>query len=149
MINAVQNTTTWADMTLGTINHLSLTVSDRQKSEPFYDRILQFMGYQQVEKNEEFIMWWKEDAGAILIYNSRQDSPHKTHDRYSPGLHHLAFNAESREQVDKLYQIVLNVGATVLDSPAEYNQYAPGYYAFYFADPDGIKLEFVHMPNLP
>jgi hypothetical protein len=34
-------------MALGTINHLSLTVSDRSSSEPFYDQILQFMGYQQ------------------------------------------------------------------------------------------------------
>ncbi|MUG92143.1 bleomycin resistance protein [Scytonema sp. UIC 10036] len=136
-------------MTLGTINHLSLTVSDRSLSEPFYDQILQFMGYQQVERNEEFTMWWQQNAGAILIYNSRPDSPNKIHDRYSPGLHHLAFNAESREQVDKLYQIVLDMGGTILDSPAEYNHYAPGYYAFFFADPDGIKLEFVHMPNLP
>ncbi|KAF3890552.1 MULTISPECIES: VOC family protein [Nostocales] len=136
-------------MTLGTINHLSLTVSDRTKSEPFYDQILQFMGYQKVEKNEYFTMWWLENGGAFLIYNSRPDSPNKTHDRYSPGLHHLAFNAESREEVDRLYQIVLALGGTILDSPAEYNHYAPGYYAFYFADPDSIKLEFVHMPNLP
>ncbi|GAA6615234.1 VOC family protein [Scytonema sp. NUACC26] len=136
-------------MALGTINHLSLTVSDRTISEPFYDQILQFMGYQKVEKNEEFTMWWLENAGAFLIYNSHPDSPNKTHDRYSPGLHHLAFNAGSREEVDKLYRIVLDLGAIVLDAPAEYNHYAPGYYAFYFADPDGIKLEFVHMPNLP
>lgn len=136
-------------MTLGTINHLSLTVSDRTKSEPFYDQILHFMGYQKVESNEDFIMWWLENVGAFLIYNSRPDSANKTHDRYSPGLHHLAFNAGSREEVDRLYQIVLDMGSTILDSPAEYNHYAPGYYAFYFADPDGIKLEFVHMPNLP
>jgi glyoxylase I family protein len=136
-------------MTLGTINHLSLTVRDHTKSEVFYDRILQFMGYQFLERNEEFSMWWQQNAGAILIYSSRPDSLNKIHDRYSPGLHHLAFNAESREQVDKLYQLVLEMNATVLDPPAEYNHYAPGYYAVYFADPDGIKLEFVHMPNIP
>ncbi|WP_238360936.1 hypothetical protein [Iningainema tapete] len=55
-------------MTLGTINHLSLTVSDRSLSEPFYDQILQFMGYHQVERHEEFTMWWQENAGAFLIY---------------------------------------------------------------------------------
>jgi hypothetical protein len=38
-------------MTLGSMNHLSRTVSDREKSESFYDQILKFMGYQQVEKN--------------------------------------------------------------------------------------------------
>ena len=135
-------------MTLGTLNHLFLTVSDREKSEPFYDVILKFMDYQQVEKNDQFIMWWSKDAGAILISAANPDSPNKVHDRYSPGLHHLAFSADNREQVDNLYKLILEIGATVLDSPAEYNQYAPGYYAVFFSDPDGIKLELVHMPNL-
>ena len=40
-------------------------------------------------------------------------------------------------------------GADVLDAPAEYPHYAPGYYAVFFADPDGLKLEFVHMPTPP
>ncbi len=136
-------------MTLGTINHLALTVSNVEKAEPFYNAILEFMGYQQVEKNNEFIMWWSKDAGAILISAANPDSPNKIHDRYSPGLHHLAFNADSREQVDNLYKLILEIGAIVIDPPAEYNQYAPGYYAVFFADPDSMKLELVHMPNLP
>lgn len=41
------------------------------------------------------------------------------------------------------------MNATILDRPAEYNHYAPGYYAIFFADPDGLKLELVHMPTLP
>ena len=136
-------------MILGTMNHLALTVSDLERSAVFYQVVLGFMGYQQVEKNDNFIMWWSKDAGAILIYAANPDSLNKVHDRYSPGLHHLAFNADSREQVDSLYQLILDIGATVLDSPAEYNHYAPGYYAVFFTDPDGIKLELVHMPNLP
>lgn len=136
-------------MPLGSMNHLSLTVSDRAQSEQFYDAILGFMGYQQVEKNEELTMWWHESAGAITISPANPNSPNKIHDRYSPGLHHFAFTAENREQVEDLHQLLLQLGETVLDPPAEYNQYAPGYYALYFADPDGIKLELVHMPNLP
>lgn len=108
-------------MTLGTLNHLSLTVSDVERSEPFYNAILEFMGYQQVEKNDEFIMWWSKDAGALLISGANPDSPDKVHDRYSPRLHHLAFNADSCEQVDNLYKLILDIGATVLDPPAQYN----------------------------
>lgn len=136
-------------MTFGSVNHLSLTVSSIEKSEPFYDSVLRFMGYQQVEKTDAFTMWWLENAVAILIYPANPNSDNKIHDRYSPGLHHLAFNADSREQVDNLYKLLVEMGATILDSPAEYNQYAPGYYAVFFADPDGIKLELVHMPNIP
>jgi hypothetical protein len=32
----------------------------------------------------------------------------------------------------------------VLDAPAEYPEYGRGYYAVFFADPDGLKLEAVH-----
>lgn len=135
-------------MTLGTLNHLAITVRSRAQSEPFYAAVLGFMGYQQVEKTNEFTMWWTEATGAILILEANPESPQQ-HDRYSPGLHHLAFNADSRSQVDQLHQLILDLGATVLDPPAEYNHYAPGYYAVFFADPDGIKLELVHMPTLP
>lgn len=136
-------------MVLGTLNHLSLTVSDRDQADTFYDRVLGFMGYQLVEKNDEFTMWWSAQAGAITVSAANPNSPNKVHDRYSPGLHHVAFNADSREQVDDFYRLLLDMDATILDAPAEYENYAPGYYAVFFADPDGIKLELVHMPNLP
>ena len=38
-------------------------------------------------------------------------------------------------------------GGTILDPPREYPHYVPGYYAVFFADPDGIKLELVHIPG--
>lgn len=135
-------------MTLGSMNHLGLTVSNLAHSEQFYDQILKFMGYQQVEKNDQFIMWWLKEAGAIVISAANSDSPNKVHDRYSPGLHHFAFNASSREGVDNFYKLLLEIKATILDPPAQYD-YSPGYYAVFFADPDGLKLELVHMPALP
>lgn len=135
-------------MALGTLNHLAITVSDRTCSEPFYDAILAFMGYQQVERTDNFTLWWSQAAGAIEIVQGDREPANPKHDRYSPGLHHLALNADSREQVDIFYQKLIEMGATILDAPAEYN-YSPGYYAVFFADPDGIKLELVHMPEIP
>lgn len=134
-------------MILGSMNHLGLTVSNLVKSEQFYDQILEFMGYQQVEKNAQLIMWWSKDNGAIVITAANPNSPNKAHDRYSPGLHHFAFSANSREEVNNFHKLLLEVGATILDPPAEYD-YSPGYYAVFFTDPDGIKLELVHMPVL-
>ncbi len=136
-------------MSLGSMNHLSLSVSDFTKSEQFYDSILKFMGYEQVEKTADLILWYKPLGAAITISPANPTSTNRTHDRYSPGLHHFAFGADSREDVDNFYKLLLEMGATILDSPAEYNQYAPSYYAVFFADPDGIKLELVHIPFEP
>jgi glyoxylase I family protein len=51
-----------------------------------------------------------------------------------------------REDVDRLYQLLLAMGARILDAPADYPDYGAGYHAVFFADPDGLKLEFVHWP---
>lgn len=70
----------------------------------------------------------------------------RTHDRYSPGLHHVAWHAESRADVDRLHELLKKIGAKILDAPADYPQYGEGYYAVFFADPDGLKLEFAFTP---
>ena len=53
---------------------------------------------------------------------------------------------KSRAQVDEFHGFLRDQAVTVLDAPAEYPQYGKGYYAVFFADPDGIKLEVVHFP---
>jgi catechol 2,3-dioxygenase-like lactoylglutathione lyase family enzyme len=65
--------------------------------------------------------------------------------RRKPGaLHHLAFKAESRDEVDRLHEALIAIGATIVGAPREYPEYAPaGYYALYFKDLDGIKYEIV------
>lgn len=131
-------------MKLGNINHIALTVSDMERSEAFYNRLLGFMGYEQGEKTEQLILWASPNS-AITISPANPQSNQKC-DRYSPGLHHLAFSADSREDVDKLHQELIQQQVTILDSPAEYD-YLPGYYAVYFLDPDGIKLELAHTPT--
>jgi glyoxylase I family protein len=65
---------------------------------------------------------------------------------YNVGLHHVAFSAASRDDVDRLFCTLESMGANVLNPPAEYS-YVPGYYALYFADPDGMKLEYVNIPG--
>ena len=49
--------------------------------------------------------------------------------------------------MNALARDVVGIGGTILDSPREYPEYVPGYYAVFFADPDGIKLELVHIPG--
>ena len=80
---------------------------------------------------------------SIGLYQARGSS---CHDRYSAGVHHIALTAPSREAVDDLYRVLLDIGAQILDPPREYPKYEPGYYSVFFLDPDGIKLEYVFTP---
>jgi catechol 2,3-dioxygenase-like lactoylglutathione lyase family enzyme len=77
----------------------------------------------------------------------RQSDAHPTpYDRYGVGIHHLAFAARDREQVDERAEWLRGRGAEIESEPAEYD-YTPGYYAVFLHDPDGIKLEIVHRPR--
>ena len=69
--------------------------------------------------------------------------------RKNPGLNHLCFGVRERADVDRfMAEFMTPHSLTPLyDSPREYPEYLPGYYALFFADPDGIKLELVHIPG--
>jgi catechol 2,3-dioxygenase-like lactoylglutathione lyase family enzyme len=61
-------------------------------------------------------------------------------------VHHICFDAPSREAVDERAEWLREAGATIESGPQEYG-YTPGYYAVFFYDPDGIKLEILHRPG--
>ena len=134
---------------VGTINHVRLTVTDIPRAECYYGPLLGFLGYKLEKKDAKRLAWAALDGFGgwrkFILSAANLDSTNKTYDRYSPGLHHLGFNVARREQVDEFYKLLQRTGAQVLDPPAEYD-YQPSYYAVYFADPDGIKLEVVHIP---
>ena len=130
----------------GSLHHLDLTVSDLERSTRFYGAWLPSVGFRRIEDCPEGPLW----RGEHFELGLQAASAHgvsRAHDRYSPGLHHLAFDAPSEAAVDRLHASLVELGAVILDPPAHYDAYAPGYYAVFFADPDGIKLEYVYTPG--
>jgi glyoxylase I family protein len=125
----------------GAIHHIDLTVSDLARSVAFYAAVLPLLGFQR--RTEKATPIWASKQLEIALQPARVLT---AHDRYSPGLHHLAFAAASREAVDALYGRLTQLNVVVLDAPAEYPKYASPYYAVFFADPDGLKLELVFSP---
>lgn len=139
-------------MTKGTMNHLALTVRNLAASEQaFYAPVLGFLGYDKVEDIPEMMtLWFNQQAKfAVNLWQVRPEVADRTHERYAPGFHHCAFDVDSRADVDRLHGLLREKNIKVLDAPAEYPQYAPGYYAVYFEDADGLKFEVVHMPEVP
>jgi glyoxylase I family protein len=138
----------------GGIHHIDLTVRDAHASRAFYESVLGFMGYTLSKGNPfsadetgfDFDLRDGDKFCSIGILSARGDNAGRTHDRYSPGLHHIAWNAANRDDVDAMYTHLQSIGATILDPPADYPRYGAGYYAVFFADPDGLKLEYVFKP---
>jgi glyoxylase I family protein len=85
----------------------------------------------------------------VGLQEARPDSRGNRHDRYAPGMHHLAFGAPSRAEVDRVHGELVRYGVVILEPPALYERYTPDYYAVFFADPDGIKVEYVFTQQWP
>ena len=132
----------------GVMHHIDLTVTDQAASAPLYDALLTFMGY---FRRQEFEWRLNTPQGHTSISLNPAQGEHagRLHDRYSPGLHHFAWRAETREDVDRFHDMLKEVGAEILDAPADYPQYnaGRGYYAMFFSDRDGLKLEYAWTPD--
>ena len=130
-----------------TLHHVDLTVSDLAMAKRFYQPVMEFLGYRMTEGAEGDLGFASgdDDGTGIMLHPAHPQSRDRKHDRYATGLHHLAFRAASRDEVDGLYHVLQRIGAKILDPPAVY--YPPNYYAVFFADPDGLKLEFVFNPG--
>ena len=140
-------------MARGSISHIALAVSDLERSTVFYDSVLEVIGFGRVEVPESTqqamktrLKAWVGPGYSISIRPSKGEFAHRLHERNAPGLNHMAFTAEDRSDVEKMYKLLKEIGATVLDAPAEY-PYSPGYFAVYFTDPDGLKFEFAYAPK--
>jgi glyoxylase I family protein len=140
-------------MARGSISHIALTVSDLERSATFYNKVFEFIGFKRVEVPEATqqamktqLQAWVGQGYSISIRPSKGDFARRLHDRNAPGFNHLAFTAKDRSDIEKLHELLKQMGATILDAPAEY-PYSPGYFAVYFTDPDGLKFEFAYAPS--
>ncbi len=132
-------------MEINGIAHVILTVSDYERCEPFYEKLLGFLGLRQVFKMDGYLYYV---GGRTAVGITRAEEQHRS-ERFVQtrvGLHHVCFRARSREDVDALHTFLVALGATIVHPPEE-GAWAPGYYSVLFEDPDGIRLEMNHVPG--
>ena len=130
------------------VHHVDLVVSSIERSLPFYRELLGPLGFHrigQVEGERGETIWYFGGPGSSI--GVRQAQSLGGIDRYRVGLHHVAVAAPSRAVVDERHEWLVSTGTEIETPPQEY-AYMPGYYAVFFYDPDGIKLEIVHVAGL-
>jgi glyoxylase I family protein len=137
-----------------TIDHVDLVVSSLERSLPFYRELLRPLGWivkgtQRGERGEtiHYLVGPNLMCSIGLREALSEGGEEDVYDRYSVGMHHVAFRARSRRRVDERARWLRERGAEIESGPETYD-YTPGYYAVFFYDPDGLKLEIVHRSRL-
>jgi glyoxylase I family protein len=132
------------------IHHLDLVVTSIDRSLRFYLELLRPLGWTDVEEVEgergETIRYVSGPGTTLGLRERQSDANPVPYDRYGVGVHHVCFEVDSREEVDERAEWLRAQGAAIESDPRDY-WYSPGYYAVFFYDPDGLKLEIAHIPE--
>ena len=124
-------------------DHIDLRVADMAAAEAFYGRLLPALGFSETVGDEE-----------CRTFQVSGDTP-TAFFCYTKGINHLpnenriAFWADSRAEVDRLAEVVRQVGGRNMEGPELCRDYSPGYYALFFEDPSGNKLEICFRESRP
>ncbi len=122
------------------IDHVYLAVRDLRAAESFYDRVMQVFGFRKLVEplhGEPHIHYYGRHFG-FTLRPARPGTP--DHDPYAPGMHHLCFRVSDEAAVDRAANELRAAGIEV-SKPRLHPEYAPDYYATFFSDRDGVRLE--------
>jgi predicted enzyme related to lactoylglutathione lyase len=124
------------------IDHIDLRVKDFQRAMKFYEKLLPELGFTCDRSDETWGTFYSVDKDKPSeFFGFIEDRQHQANGT------RFAFWAETRNEVDKIAGLVRDVGGQNLEGPEVCAGYSPGYYAFFFEDPDGNKLEICCREN--
>jgi len=127
------------------IGHVDLVCRDLERSLAFYAAVFGPLGLEPPvvfdgERGEQ-INYLRFPAAGSGSLGLRQAQEEQEFELYAPGFHHLALAVDSRGDVDAAHAAALDSGAEILHAPKLWPQYHPDFYATFFLDPDGFRLE--------
>ena len=121
------------------LDHLGLDVTDYARSKAFYAKALEPLGIALIMEPIPEVGGFGTE-GKPFFWIGRRGRPAQT------GVH-VAFAAESREQVEAFHAAAMDAGASDNGGPGVREIYHPDYYGAFVLDPDGNNVEAVcHLP---
>ena len=121
---------------------MELYVSNLEKSVRFWEWIFSYLGYRDYQQWNNGRSWIKELTYIVIVQTEGKYLDNKYH-RCHPGLNHLAFYVDKKEEVDFLTSSLRDRGVKILYEERHPHAGGQDSYAVYFEDPDRIKVEVV------
>jgi catechol 2,3-dioxygenase-like lactoylglutathione lyase family enzyme len=129
------------------IAHIQLTVSNPDDCLPFWEKLCHFLEMKTLIRNDNTVYCIGSRTG-ILVRGAPAEKRDAVFDQDRTGLHHFCFRVRSNEDINNIYEFVTTeLDAKIIHGPEDGSEFAPGYYSILFEDPDGIRVEFTHVPG--
>jgi catechol 2,3-dioxygenase-like lactoylglutathione lyase family enzyme len=119
-------------------DHIDLRVKNRATAQRFYAEVLPAIGFRIDKSGERWGLFEAEGSIPVDFFGFEEEPDHQ------PNANRIAFWAASPEAVDKAAEVIRKAGGRNIEGPELCVEYSPGYYAVFFDDPDGNKLEVCH-----
>ncbi len=116
-------------------DHIDLRVRDMDAAKRFYREVLPALGFTKPGDDGEWFSFYAAGEGKTPFFGITQDAKHQ------PNGTRISFWADTHEEVDRVAEVVRRAGGKALEGPELCVEYTPDYYAFFWEDPDGNKLE--------
>lgn len=131
---------------LNGVAHVILTAGDFARSTAFWRDMIGYLGLKLV-LDSDYMLYGVGGRTAIGIRTPSPENAGKRFDQGARGLHHACFRMRDRAAVDAVYVFLTwREDIHIVHAPQE-EPWAPGYYSVLFEDPDGIRIEFNHVPG--
>ena len=130
--------------------HVQINVGQGDGSLTFYRDLFRYLEWRTVY-DEGGIAAFSDGATDLWLIPTDTRFVDGGFHRKRTGVNHLAFRVDRREDVERFrdeFMAPRRIEA-LYDTPREFPEYAPGYFAVFFEDPDRLKLEVVHAPPWP
>lgn len=126
------------------VDHITLTVKDFEKSKQFYTRL--FVNYfgGEIVLDDFYVFGVRFSSNFMFaIFPESEEFKDSKFSKNQVGLHHFAMQLGNKLAVDSVYKKLLEMEVTILDNPQFYPDYDDGYYAVFWEDMNGFKMEFM------
>ncbi len=121
--------------------HVDIRVTDLTVARAFYAELLPAVGFPSAGGSVFTVFSGAGEPPSRPWFGFIEDRQHR------PNANRIAFWAESREEVDRLAQVVRQAGGRISSGPRECPEYSETYYAVFFEDPSGNCLEVCHLTD--
>ena len=119
-------------------DHVDLRVADVARCRPFYDAFLRAFGFRGKPQSDGVHVYYRLEDRVVREAIALIPEP-----GHRPNATRLAFCAQTPDDVDRIAAIAQTAGARAFEAPAPCPEIADPYYAAFFEDPDGNRLEIV------